>query len=113
MPGTAARYTNYASENVTAIKNFAEYVAPDEISSCDELALGKGAIVREGLHKVAAYRDTNGKLHKCSAMCTHLGCHVHWNSLERAGTTLATARSSTSTAPRSTHRPIAPLEKLD
>jgi glycine/D-amino acid oxidase-like deaminating enzyme/nitrite reductase/ring-hydroxylating ferredoxin subunit len=75
--------TNYARENITAIKNFAEYIAPGEISSYDELERGKGAIVREGLRKVAAYRDQNGKLHKCSAVCTHLGCHVHWNSLER------------------------------
>jgi Rieske Fe-S protein len=75
--------TNFARENMTAIKNFAEYVAPGEIASYDELKKGQGAIVREGLRKVAAYRDTNGKLHKCSAVCTHLGCHVHWNSLER------------------------------
>jgi glycine/D-amino acid oxidase-like deaminating enzyme/nitrite reductase/ring-hydroxylating ferredoxin subunit len=75
--------TNFARENMTAIKNFAEYVAPGEISSYDDLERGKGAIVREGLRKVAAYRDQNGKLHKCSAVCTHIGCHVHWNSLER------------------------------
>lgn len=75
--------TNYARENMTAIKNFAEYVAPGEISSYEELERGKGAIVREGLKKIAAYRDTNGKLHKRSAVCTHLGCHVQWNSLER------------------------------
>jgi Rieske Fe-S protein len=25
----------------------------------------------------------SGKLFLKSAMCTHLGCHVHWNSLER------------------------------
>ena len=75
--------TNYARENITAIKSFAEYVAPGEISSYDELRRGHGAIVRDGLRKVAAYRDQNGKLHKCSAVCTHLGCHVHWNSLER------------------------------
>jgi glycine/D-amino acid oxidase-like deaminating enzyme/nitrite reductase/ring-hydroxylating ferredoxin subunit len=75
--------TNYARENMTAIKNFAEYMAPGEISSYDKLANGEGAIVRDGLHKVAAYRDSHGKLHKCSAVCSHLGCHVHWNSLER------------------------------
>jgi glycine/D-amino acid oxidase-like deaminating enzyme/nitrite reductase/ring-hydroxylating ferredoxin subunit len=75
--------TNFARENITAIKNFAEYVAPGEISSYDDLKRGHGAIVREGLRKVAAYRDSNGKLHKCSAVCTHIGCHVHWNSLER------------------------------
>lgn len=75
--------TNYARENLTAIKNFAEYVAPGEISSYDELDRGKGAIMREGLKKIAVYRDAKGKLHKLSAACTHLGCHVHWNSLER------------------------------
>ena len=44
---------------------------------------GEGAIVRKGLSKVAAYRDDNGKLYLRSAACTHLGCHVHWNSFER------------------------------
>lgn len=43
----------------------------------------QGAIVRDGLQKVAAYRDTHGKLHKYSAACIHVGCHVHWNSFER------------------------------
>lgn len=75
--------TTFISENVTAIKNFAEYIAPAELNSVDELERGKGAIVREGLTKIAAYRDDRGQLYKCSAVCTHVGCHVHWNSLER------------------------------
>ena len=41
------------------------------------------AIVRQGLKKVAAYRDERGALHAYSAACTHLGCHLHWNSFER------------------------------
>jgi glycine/D-amino acid oxidase-like deaminating enzyme/nitrite reductase/ring-hydroxylating ferredoxin subunit len=73
----------FLSENVTAVKNFAEYVAPGEISSLDELQPGHGAIVRDGLSKIAAYRDESGKLSLKSAACTHLGCHVRWNSLER------------------------------
>jgi glycine/D-amino acid oxidase-like deaminating enzyme/nitrite reductase/ring-hydroxylating ferredoxin subunit len=74
---------NFLAENVTAVKNFAEYVAPGELSSTDELKPGQGAILREGLSKVAAYRDDKGVLHRCTATCTHAGCHVHWNSLER------------------------------
>ena len=35
------------------------------------------------MRKIAAYRDEKGKLYKCSAACTHLGCHVHWNALEK------------------------------
>jgi Rieske Fe-S protein len=64
------------------LKNFAEYIAPGEVSSLDELKPGHGAIVRQGLQKIAAYRDPKGKLFLRSAKCTHLGCHVHWNSLE-------------------------------
>jgi glycine/D-amino acid oxidase-like deaminating enzyme/nitrite reductase/ring-hydroxylating ferredoxin subunit len=73
----------FVSENITAVKNFAEYVAPGEIKSLDELQPGHGAIVRDGLTKIAAYRDEAGKLFLKSAACTHLGCHVHWNSLEQ------------------------------
>jgi glycine/D-amino acid oxidase-like deaminating enzyme/nitrite reductase/ring-hydroxylating ferredoxin subunit len=73
----------FVSENVTAVKNFFEYIAPGEISSVDELEPGHGAILRQGMKKIAAYRDDDGKLTLRSAACTHLGCHLHWNSLER------------------------------
>ena len=57
---TVSALTTFVSENVTAIKNFAEYVAPGEVSSVDEIKPGQGAIVRDGLKKVAAYRDKQG-----------------------------------------------------
>lgn len=72
----------YLGENFTAPKNFLEYIAPGEVASWDALLPGQGAIVRKGLKKVAAYRDEEGRLHLRSAACTHLGCHVHWNSFE-------------------------------
>ena len=40
---------NWVMENNTALKNLAEYVAPGEISSPDELEPGQGAIIRQGL----------------------------------------------------------------
>jgi hypothetical protein len=49
----------FIAENITAVKNFAEYIAPGELKSVDELKPGKGAIVREGLRKIAAFRDDN------------------------------------------------------
>src|SRR5436190_751951 len=72
----------FIAENATALKNFAEYVAPGELSSTQDLKPGQGAIIREGLTKIAAYRDEKGVLFRRSAACTHVGCHVHWNSLE-------------------------------
>jgi glycine/D-amino acid oxidase-like deaminating enzyme/nitrite reductase/ring-hydroxylating ferredoxin subunit len=74
---------NYLTENVTAIKNFAEYLMPGELNSVEELKPGEGGIIRDGASQVAACRDRNGKLHLNSAICTHLGCHVHWNSTEQ------------------------------
>jgi len=73
---------NFLKENVTAVKNFVEYLAPGELSSIDELKPGHGAIIRQGLSKVAAYRDDDGELHAHSSACSHLGCHLHWNSFE-------------------------------
>jgi len=42
-----------------------------------------GFVVPVPKKKLAAYRDEKGKLHVRSAACTHLGCHLHWNSFER------------------------------
>jgi len=74
---------NFVAENVTALKNLAEYVSPGELASTEELKPGQGGILREGLAKIAVYRDESGALYRRSAACTHAGCHVHWNSLER------------------------------
>jgi glycine/D-amino acid oxidase-like deaminating enzyme/nitrite reductase/ring-hydroxylating ferredoxin subunit len=73
---------NYLSENSTALKNLAEYLTPGEISSVEELKAGQGAILRQGLSKVAAYRAADGKLHLHSSSCTHIGCQLHFNSFE-------------------------------
>jgi glycine/D-amino acid oxidase-like deaminating enzyme/nitrite reductase/ring-hydroxylating ferredoxin subunit len=79
---TPSAIGNFLKENVTAVKNFAEYLAPGELSSIEDLKPGHGAIIRQGLSKIAAYRDDSGDLHTHAAACTHLGCHLHWNSFE-------------------------------
>ncbi len=66
-----------------AAANFAEYLTPGGKARVDELKPGEAALVRHGLKKVAAFRDDDGTLHLRSATCTHLGCLVHWNGLER------------------------------
>lgn len=73
----------FVRENATAAKSFAEFLAPGEKRSADDLLPGEGAIIRSGLNKIAAYRREDGSLCECSAACAHLGCHIHWNSFER------------------------------
>jgi Rieske Fe-S protein len=65
------------------LKNFAEYLTAGEIKSIEGLKPGAGGIFRKGLKKIAACRDERGELHLHSATCTHMGCIVHWNSLEQ------------------------------
>jgi Rieske Fe-S protein len=55
----------------------------DDIGVVEKLKAGEGRVVRNGLKKIAACREENGQLHLHSAACTHLGCIVHWNTLEQ------------------------------
>jgi glycine/D-amino acid oxidase-like deaminating enzyme/nitrite reductase/ring-hydroxylating ferredoxin subunit len=73
----------FVKENVNVALQYAELVTGGEVSSVDEIARGRGAVIRRGLKKIAVYRDTHGVLHELSAMCTHLGCIVHWNDEEK------------------------------
>jgi len=41
------------------------------------------ASIRESGKPIACYRDLDGDLHRCSAVCTHLGCLVSWNAVEK------------------------------
>jgi Rieske Fe-S protein len=73
----------YASENVNVAARYTDYVTAGEIESEAELKPGSGAIMREGMSKVAVYRDEAGVVQKYSAVCPHLGCIVAWNSTEQ------------------------------
>jgi Rieske Fe-S protein len=80
---TGKTISNFVSENLTPLKNFAEYLSASDLDSVKNLKPGAGRIVRSDLKKLAACRDQDGRLHVHSASCTHLGCVVHWNSLEQ------------------------------
>lgn len=62
---------------------FADRVRPADVGGLEDLRPDEGGIVRDGLQKVAAYRDEQGELTVLSPTCTHLGCHVAWNTAER------------------------------
>ncbi|RKH63526.1 FAD-dependent oxidoreductase [Corallococcus aberystwythensis] len=44
---------------------------------------GEAKILEVDGRKVAVYREEDGTAHAVSPVCTHLGCHVHWNNAER------------------------------
>lgn len=73
----------YLSENLNTAAQYAAWLTPGEGRSADELKKGCGTVIRQGLHKLAVYRDEGGDLHTCSAVCPHLGAIVTWNDLEK------------------------------
>jgi Rieske Fe-S protein len=61
---------------------YLDWVTGGDVSSVDEIGNGQGGIIRDGAKKIAAYRDMDGQLHQRSAVCTHMGCIVRFNSTE-------------------------------
>ncbi len=60
-----------------------DYVIPGDAKSEEDVPVGEGRLIRRGLKKLAVYRDESGKVHTCSAVCTHLRCIVQWNDTEK------------------------------
>ena len=75
--------TEFVKEQANTFAQYRDWVTGG-VESVQEIAPGAGAIMRDGIHKLAVYRDEQGGLHSLSAKCTHLGCVVHWNASERS-----------------------------
>ena len=69
----------FVKENLNVAIQYTSWVTGGDVASVDEIAPNTGAVIREGLRKVAVFRDESGQLHRRSAVCTHLGCIVSWN----------------------------------
>jgi Rieske Fe-S protein len=74
---------DYVKENANVVAQLRDYLTSGDVSGVEELASGEGALIREGLKKLAAYRDESGTVHKMSAICPHLKCIVRWNAAEK------------------------------
>ncbi len=44
----------------------------------------EGKVIEVDGKKVAVFHESNGVVKACSAICTHMGCVVHWNKAERS-----------------------------
>lgn len=77
--GALASVEEFVREQAGSAKNMMEHLTPAEIKSADELKPGEGGLMRRGLKKIAVYKTEDGRVIERSALCTHLGCIVHWN----------------------------------
>lgn len=51
--------------------------------SYEELEPGTGGVVEYDGDKLGIYKDENGKLYAIKPYCSHLGCELSWNNLEK------------------------------
>lgn len=72
----------FIQENLNVARQYGAWLTGGDVASTEEIRPGTGAVARQGLTKIAAYRDDQGALHECSAVCPHLGCLVEWNHSE-------------------------------
>jgi nitrite reductase/ring-hydroxylating ferredoxin subunit len=74
----------YARINLSAAGGYAHWLKRSEVRSVAEIPPGSGAVLQRGGRKLAVYRDVSGSLSVCSAVCSHLGGVVRWNSAEQS-----------------------------
>lgn len=75
--------TALVKEAVESSLPYRDWLSEGDVDSVHQIEPGEGAVVRDGLSKVAVYKDDLGRTHCRSAVCTHLGGIVRWNSAEK------------------------------
>jgi glycine/D-amino acid oxidase-like deaminating enzyme/nitrite reductase/ring-hydroxylating ferredoxin subunit len=74
---------DFIKEGANTAVQYADWLTAGDVESAEAIRADSGAVMRRGLSKVAVYRDGTGQLHERSAVCSHLGCIVRWNEVER------------------------------
>jgi Rieske Fe-S protein len=74
---------HFIKEQANIARQYTDWISGADEADVAALASGEGALIRNGLKKYAVYRDELGALHCHSATCTHMGCVVQWNGVEK------------------------------
>ena len=82
-PVAGTSLADFVTARAEDVANLSEYLTGGDVASVEELKPGEGAIIRRGASKIAAFRQDDGTVIERSAVCTHVGCIVHWNGLEK------------------------------
>ncbi len=72
----------FVKENIDVAKEFIADRFNTEDVEIRDIKPGEAKIIEREGQKAAVYRDTEGEISINSALCTHMGCIVHWNNAE-------------------------------
>jgi glycine/D-amino acid oxidase-like deaminating enzyme/nitrite reductase/ring-hydroxylating ferredoxin subunit len=74
---------SFISENIGTGAELVGGYLKGERRSLDEVRAGEAAIVKLHGNRTAVFRDERGVLHAVSGVCTHMGCVLGWNPVDR------------------------------
>lgn len=74
----------FLKENLDVAKEFLKYIPgsldEEELAS---IAPGEGKVIEQDEGKAAVYKNNEGRISACSAICPHMACIVNWNNAEQ------------------------------
>lgn len=80
-----AGFSNFVSHNADVVNILLkQWFSKHQATLLAEMAPGESKIVKWEDHLIALHKDANGSLHALSPKCTHMGCHVNWNTAEQS-----------------------------
>jgi glycine/D-amino acid oxidase-like deaminating enzyme len=74
----------FLKENANVAAQYADWLSGENEQAVQDLSRQEGLILSHGLKKIAVYKDEEGRLEMHSAVCTHLGGILSWNSVEKS-----------------------------
>ena len=75
---------DFVQENINVAKQYVkDYLSKPDIGAIEDIRPGEGKLVSFKGEKLAVSRDENGTATAVDRTCTHLGCIVHWNRMEK------------------------------
>lgn len=81
---TLAAAPTFIHETLNMVAQYRDWFTPGEKEKIERLSPDEGIILREGLKKIAVYKDKENNVHANSAFCPHLGGCVRWNPGEKS-----------------------------
>jgi glycine/D-amino acid oxidase-like deaminating enzyme/nitrite reductase/ring-hydroxylating ferredoxin subunit len=75
---TVGALGRFLSENLNVAARYLDWIG-GATESLSHIEPGSGAVIRDGLNRLAVYHDPAGAYRAFSAACPHLGCVVAWN----------------------------------
>lgn len=72
----------FIKENANVAGEFVKGLFTAEMKEMEEVLPGQAKIIVKDNHKIAVHRSHDGVLTATSAICTHMGCQVHFNNAE-------------------------------